>query len=104
MTAVGMKIKDQTESYSGYRIEDTDRIWTGWTKNRERRRGLGWLWVLDGGPAVLMLGVGREVDELRLGPGEPEMVAGGCGHQLATMHQGLWCVRYLSDSLTSPSQ
>lgn len=31
---------------------------------------------MAGGLAVLVLGVGRGVDELRLGPGDPEMVAG----------------------------
>jgi hypothetical protein len=48
MTAVGMKIKDQAESYSGYRIEDTDRIWSRLDKElREKEEsrlavGLGW--------------------------------------------------------------
>lgn len=37
MTAISMKIKDQAESYSGYRIEDIDRIWS--RLDKELREG-----------------------------------------------------------------
>ena len=39
MTAVGMKIIDQAESYSGYRIEDTDRIWSQLDKVLREKEG-----------------------------------------------------------------
>lgn len=39
MTAVGMKIKDQAESYSGCRIEDTDRIWSRLDKELREKEG-----------------------------------------------------------------
>lgn len=51
-----MKIKDQAESYSGYRIEDTVRIWSRLDKELREKEGSRWLWVLAGGLAVPMLG------------------------------------------------
>lgn len=102
-----MKIKDQAESYSGYRIEDTVRIWSRLDKELREKEGSRWLWVLAGGLAVPMLGWDVEwmSSDLDLVSQRWWQVrGGGCDHQLATMQQSSGCVRYFSDSLTSPSQ